>query len=610
MQHFSSIQNGSGKQKFSASPYGGKKQSSFFRPIIQPKLLINQPGDAYEHEADAVAEKVMRMSDSSVLKNNKSFFSPSAIAISKASNTKEEPVEKENKKEESEEQVNYTQARLSFDELPPPNGDVRLNTIGVVRRKCPECEEEEKKIQRKEINSVEPGAGTSAENYISSLNGKGKSLTAGERAFFEPRFNYDFSKVKIHTDADAARSAQSINALAYTSGNDIVFNTNQYSPQTEIGKKLLGHELTHVVQQKADPGQDRRVQRFQIPHGTVTIDERPFIAPTVADLLTTIQNIINRATIRGSGFLNPDRVDMDLLVQLAGGQPVQARIDQSLGTHSVTPQPSLLNYRYLFTCRCGFIDMRHFLQLMYISNFFASITPNAMQANSGATRQGRQHELSSEPESRFGPEDTPSNALGAFTGVQLAVIPQPVDLMNAIRDTLQRCGPVNFSSLSAASRTAIIDYYSAMVPDPAHAGHTMPANPNESALPAVLNVPECGERSFPFTLDESNPNRRTIESTDFGGGSAGLTGDSEIRSFVRTQRAEVLRALPASEKIRFINRLLSGWISDDDVNAVVTICNNAQSPAELSSIAAGVTDAVNGMHSDSQQARVRRAVGL
>jgi hypothetical protein len=169
---------------------------------------------------------------------------------------------------------------------------------------------------------------------------------------------------------------------------------------------------------------------------------------------------------------------------------------------------------------------------------------------------------------------------------------------------------VNFSSLSAASRTAIIDYYSAMVPDPAHAGHTMPANPNESALPAVLNVPECGERSFPFTLDESNPNRRTIESTDFGGGSAGLTGDSEIRSFVRTQRAEVLRALPASEKIRFINRLLSGWISDDDVNAVVTICNNAQSPAELSSIAAGVADAVNGMHSDSQQARVRRAVGL
>src|SRR4029453_18752012 len=86
------------------------------------------------------------------------------------------------------------------------------------------------------------------DNYISSLSG-GQQLSNDERSFFEPRMGYDFKDVKIHTDAAAVKSAQSINALAYTSGNNIVFNQGQYAPHTENGKKLLGHELTHVLQQ-------------------------------------------------------------------------------------------------------------------------------------------------------------------------------------------------------------------------------------------------------------------------------------------------------------------------------------------------------------------------
>ncbi len=82
------------------------------------------------------------------------------------------------------------------------------------------------------------------------LNSEGHPLDSSTRNFFEPRFGYDFSNVKVHTDSVAAKSAQSINALAYTSGNNIVFNNQQYSPNTDSGKKLLGHELTHVVQQQ------------------------------------------------------------------------------------------------------------------------------------------------------------------------------------------------------------------------------------------------------------------------------------------------------------------------------------------------------------------------
>src|SRR5690606_20271324 len=87
--------------------------------------------------------------------------------------------------------------------------------------------------------------------------------------FMENRFGYDFSHVKIHDDTVAAKSAQSINALAYTSGNNIVFNHGQYSPETNSGRKLLAHELTHVVQQgNGSQDQLQRSSDFCTPYAT------------------------------------------------------------------------------------------------------------------------------------------------------------------------------------------------------------------------------------------------------------------------------------------------------------------------------------------------------
>jgi hypothetical protein len=65
----------------------------------------------------------------------------------------------------------------------------------------------------------------------------------------EPRFGHNFSRVRVHTDTTANRSAQAINALAYTVGQDIFFDARQYRPQTQTGVRLLAHELTHVLQQ-------------------------------------------------------------------------------------------------------------------------------------------------------------------------------------------------------------------------------------------------------------------------------------------------------------------------------------------------------------------------
>ena len=77
----------------------------------------------------------------------------------------------------------------------------------------------------------------------------GQPLDQEARAFLEPRFGHDFSKVRVHAGADAARSARAVDAMAYTVGTDIVFDHGRYQPRHREGQKLLAHELTHVVQQ-------------------------------------------------------------------------------------------------------------------------------------------------------------------------------------------------------------------------------------------------------------------------------------------------------------------------------------------------------------------------
>ncbi|MGH8905071.1 MAG: DUF4157 domain-containing protein [Egibacteraceae bacterium] len=64
---------------------------------------------------------------------------------------------------------------------------------------------------------------------------------------------HDFSDVRVHTDGKASESARSVQAHAYTVGNDVVFQGGQYSPETDAGKRMLAHELTHVVQQRSGP---------------------------------------------------------------------------------------------------------------------------------------------------------------------------------------------------------------------------------------------------------------------------------------------------------------------------------------------------------------------
>ena len=173
---------------------------------LQAKLRIGQPGDIYEQEADRVAEQVMSMPEPQV--------------------SKETGV----------------------------SNPARNNSI---QRKCPGCnkgtkigkEEDEEKLQKKEATGSTPDVVPELESSINAIRGGGRPLPESVRAFYEPRFGTDLSGVRVHTGSHAAETAKSINSKAFTIGNNIVFGRGQFAPDSHEGQRLMGHELTHVVQQ-------------------------------------------------------------------------------------------------------------------------------------------------------------------------------------------------------------------------------------------------------------------------------------------------------------------------------------------------------------------------
>jgi hypothetical protein len=174
---------------------------------IQPTLAINEPGDAYETEADRASERVMRMAE-------------------------------------------------------PHRESAAAPAVDGPRPMAPPLVHE-------------------------ALRSPGRPLDPATRAFMEPRFGHDFSRVRVHTDSRAAESAQAIGARAYTAGASIVFGAGQYAPHTEAGQRLLAHELTHVVQ----GGRGAGVRRKEIP-GT---------------------NVSHRGSVGPGDWLDRDREEWEIL---------------------------------------------------------------------------------------------------------------------------------------------------------------------------------------------------------------------------------------------------------------------------------------------------------
>lgn len=193
---------------------------------IQTKLTVGQPGDKYEQEADRTAEAVMRMPDPMKLDDDGTKVQAKPVS-DKLQRTSSAPV-------------------------------TTLAGTSHIQRICVECEKQQNRqsennqIQKKENNGEEAEVTTDIKSNIDALEGKGSPLPDSARNYFEPRFGADFSQVRVHTDTQASQTAKSLNARAFTVGNNIVFGQGQFAPNSHEGQRLMGHELTHMVQQGGD----------------------------------------------------------------------------------------------------------------------------------------------------------------------------------------------------------------------------------------------------------------------------------------------------------------------------------------------------------------------
>jgi hypothetical protein len=217
--------------------------------LMQAKLEMSKPTDQYEQEADRTADQVMRM--------RRPGTSPHSLAIEPYPRTrlqrKRIDCEEEALRAEPVEQEQESGLPLDIDmpipgemleaeESPPPVAGTHPGAW--LQRMCADCGKE-MDLQAKE---------TPGQAVVHDFQGGGFPLEASLRDFFEPRFGYAFDEVRVHTDARATEAARAVNSLAYTQGHDIVFGAGQYAPNTMAGRRLVAHELTHVMQQNASHG--------------------------------------------------------------------------------------------------------------------------------------------------------------------------------------------------------------------------------------------------------------------------------------------------------------------------------------------------------------------
>ncbi len=161
--------------------------------VIRAKLSVSQPNDPEEQEADSVADRIMR----------------SAAGAAVAAHC----------------------------------------TCAAGGEMCEECQQQ----QAGTVARKATAAGISATPHKAIeqvLRSPGRPLDLATRAFFEPRFGRDFSNVLVHTGEEAHRAAAGIRAHAFTLGQEIYFASGQYSPESDAGRNLLAHELTHTIQQQ------------------------------------------------------------------------------------------------------------------------------------------------------------------------------------------------------------------------------------------------------------------------------------------------------------------------------------------------------------------------
>ena len=237
---------------------------------IQTKMKISSPGDRYELEADAVADRVMRMpvspkqsqrTDTVQLQEEEEVQTPEAENLQLR--VEEEAIQQQ---EEEEETIQAQEMEEEELQAQPIEEEEEMQLSPQLLRQ----EEEEEPIQMQEMEEEEMlqtqtetdrdlrTARSDMRDRLQSTGG-GDPLSQSTRVFMEDRIGRDFGAVRVHTGPEASEMSRDLRAQAFTRGRDIYFNEGRYNPETSAGRRLLAHELTHVVQQgAAERNQERK----------------------------------------------------------------------------------------------------------------------------------------------------------------------------------------------------------------------------------------------------------------------------------------------------------------------------------------------------------------
>lgn len=205
---------------------------------IQTKLTIGQPGDKYEQEADRVASQVVNQINSPVAQKSQA-------------------------------------KKIQREELPEEDELMMKPEAGIIQRE--DVPEDDEEIQMKPLAAQRGTATPDLEASIQQARSSGQPLNNEIRGKMESAFGSNFSRVKIHNDAQSDQLNRSIQARAFTTGKDIFFRQGAYDPGSRSGQELLAHELTHVVQQsggKANNQLQRTIEGLSISAASTSVIQR------------------------------------------------------------------------------------------------------------------------------------------------------------------------------------------------------------------------------------------------------------------------------------------------------------------------------------------------
>lgn len=231
-----------------------QSNEGFVRQTVMAKVKMGTPGDKFEKEADATADKVV---------NKTSGGSENVQAMQEEEKVQQQPlasgISSVQKKDLAGEEQEPVQAKEDEESVQAKGESEQEESVQMMEEEEPvqakedeepiQAKEDEEPVQTKAVATPRPKSANSIESKLKTTKGGGQKLNGKAKNEMESGFGADFSNVNIHTDGKAAEMSDQIGAQAFTHGNDVYFNQGKFDPSSTEGKHLLAHELTHTIQQ-------------------------------------------------------------------------------------------------------------------------------------------------------------------------------------------------------------------------------------------------------------------------------------------------------------------------------------------------------------------------